>query len=121
GDERVKRHEASRTSQLTFGWSARIGQGPAIRPDPVRPRRVSWNAMRPRFQCVLAHWIRGFIAFPKGRPAPSVTVRDPVTVRGGEGASEHVLQATAAPGFAPVHVYGHRAGPRRWRHRTMRR
>jgi hypothetical protein len=30
------------------------------------------RAMKPDFQCVRAHWIRGFIAFPKGRPAPGV-------------------------------------------------
>jgi hypothetical protein len=30
------------------------------------------NAMKPDFQCARTRWIRGFIAFPKGRPAPGV-------------------------------------------------
>jgi hypothetical protein len=30
------------------------------------------NAMKPDFQCARTRWIRGFIAFPKGRTAPGV-------------------------------------------------
>jgi len=30
------------------------------------------NEMKPDFQCVRAHWIRGFMAFPKGWPGRSV-------------------------------------------------
>ena len=34
----------------------------------VRVRRTSWNPMKPRIQCVLAHWIPGSIASGR-RPA----------------------------------------------------
>jgi hypothetical protein len=38
---------------------------------------ISWTSappdvMKPDIQCVRTHWIRGFIAFPKDRPAWSV-------------------------------------------------
>jgi hypothetical protein len=51
-----------------------VGRGPAAhlgKPDSghtgtislmIRVRRASWNAMKPRIQCVLTQWIPGFSA-----------------------------------------------------------
>jgi len=34
--------------------------------------------MKPHFQCVRTHWIRGFMAFMKGRAARSMMLMVPV-------------------------------------------
>jgi hypothetical protein len=36
------------------------------------------DAMNPDFQCVRARWIRGFMTFRRGRPAPGVMPTVPV-------------------------------------------
>jgi hypothetical protein len=39
------------------------------------------DAMKPDIQCVRTHWIRGFMAFPKGRPAWNVLLMVSVSAR----------------------------------------
>jgi hypothetical protein len=55
-----------------------VDRGPAARPRKpdaghtgtisitIRARRASWNAMKPRIQCVLTQWKPGFIASGNG-------------------------------------------------------
>jgi hypothetical protein len=57
--------------------------------DPVPLAQCRWaklimkaspvpDAMNPDFQCVGAQWIRGFMTFRRGRPAPGVMPTVPV-------------------------------------------
>jgi hypothetical protein len=54
------------------------------RPLPRRAGRYETggpDAMKPDFQCVRTHWIRGFMALPEGRPGS----RTPRCARGRSG------------------------------------
>jgi len=102
-------------SQRSAQRSQRRRLGPCLHGAPARPprrkpdsghagtisttfrvRRPSWNAMKPRIQCVRTPWIRGSSAPDARRPMPGV--RCPMS-----GARARRLHPASAPGACTRH------------------